>query len=185
MALLVAVLATLIWIDRQRPPDAPLAATSAPAAPPTASPTSGVKPVVTEVVERSSEWVLVDAARPTPTATATPWPTLPPPPVPPTRRPPTPTPSTGRCVSFSWSARQVFVPSAQVLVEINAVNRCNRDLEPADLWFEIAGWREGGLVRSVRGHSFDRIRRGSSGIIAIGLPGSLDWYDEMTVTIID
>jgi len=65
------------------------------------------------------------------------------------------------------------------------VNRCNRDLGALDLWFEITGWRQGGRVQSVRGHPFDQIRKGRSGIITIGLPGSIDWYDEITVEIVD
>jgi hypothetical protein len=39
--------------------------------------------------------------------------------------------------------------------------------------------------RPVRARPFDRIRRRHSGIIAVGLPGSIDWYDEITVEIID
>ena len=41
---------------------------------------------------------------------------------------PSPTPRTSDCVTYRWSARQVFRPSAHVMVEIEAVNRCNRDL---------------------------------------------------------
>ncbi len=70
-------------------------------------------------------------------------------------------------------------------MEIEAVNRCPRDLGPLDLWFEITGWRQGARVQSVRGHPFDQISKGRSGIIAIGLPGSIDWYDEITVEIVD
>ena len=54
-----------------------------------------------------------------------------------------------------------------------------------DLWFEITGWRDGAHVQSVRGHPFEDIGPNRSGNIAIGLPGSLDWYDEITVEIID
>jgi hypothetical protein len=72
-----------------------------------------------------------------------------------------------------------------VLTEIKAINNCNRDLEPPDLLFEISGWRQGALVQSVRAMPFDRIRRRHSGIISIGLPGSVDWYDTITVEIID
>jgi hypothetical protein len=101
-----------------------------------------------------------------------------------TPRPPTPTPSLADCVHFRWTATQVFTPSAQVLIEINAENRCRRSLGPDDLWFQITGWRNGGLVQTVRGHSFDTIRHRRSGVIAIGLPGSLDWYDEITVELV-
>jgi hypothetical protein len=51
--------------------------------------------------------------------------------------------------------------------------------------FEISGWRNGALVQSVRARPFDRIRRRHSGIISIGLPGSIDWYDRITVEIIE
>jgi hypothetical protein len=97
----------------------------------------------------------------------------------------TPTPLPSQCVTHRWSATQVFSPSAQVLVEIQAVNRCKRDFGPLELWFEITGWRQGDRIQSVRGHPFDRIRAGRSGSVAIGLPGSLDWYDEITVEIVD
>jgi hypothetical protein len=116
-----------------------------------------------------------------PEDTPTPWPTSAPPP----RREPTPTPRASECVSYRWTTTQVFRPSAQVLTEIKADNNCNRDIRPADLMFEISGWRNGGLVQSVRGMPFDSIRRRHSGIISIGLPGSIDWYDEITVEIVD
>jgi len=135
----------------------------------------------TELVEYSSEWLTVEA----PTATPSPWPTLRPPATATARPDPSPTPLTSDCVISRWTARQVFRPSALVMVEIEAVNRCNRDLGPLDLWFEITGWRQGAHVQSVRGHPFDRIRRGRSEIIAVGLPGSIDWYDEITVEILD
>jgi hypothetical protein len=71
------------------------------------------------------------------------------------------------------------------MVEIQAFNRCGFDIGPLDLWFEITGWRQGQWIQSVRGHPFDRIRRGSSDFVTIGLPGSIDWYDEITVEIVD
>ena len=80
---------------------------------------------------------------------------------------------------------QIFRPSAQVLTEITAKNNCNRDINPLELMFEISGWRDGGLVQSVRASPFDRIRRRHSGIVSMGLPGSIDWYDEITVEIVD
>lgn len=145
-----------------------------------ATATASATPTAALPVEFGSDWVVAEVVIPTPT----PWPTLPPPPTI-ARREPSPTPRPGSCVSFRWTSRQVFVPSAQVLVEINAVNRCNRDLSPLDLWFEISGWRDGALVQSVRGHPFERVRRGGSGIVAIGLPGSADWYDEIKVAVLD
>lgn len=154
---------------------------------PTATPTpprvatAAATPTAAAPVELSSVWVEVGTITPAPT----PWPTLAPQPSPTARRGPSPTPRPADCVSFRWTARQVFAPPAHVLVEIEAVNHCRRDLGPFDLWFEISGWRDGGLVQSVRGHPFDRIRPRASGIVAIGLPGSIDWYDEVTVVIVD
>jgi hypothetical protein len=88
-------------------------------------------------------------------------------------------------VSYRWTTAQIFNPSAQVLTEIRAANTCNRDIEPLELLFEISGWRDGALVQSVRARPFDRIRRRHSGIISVGLPGSIDWYDTITVEIIE
>ncbi len=147
---------------------------------PTQPPTPAPSPTATTPptpLELASEWVVASS----PELTPTPWPTSPPP----ARREPTPTPKVSQCVSYRWTTIQVFRPSAQVLTEIKAQNNCNRDIQPTDLTFEISGWRDGGLVQSVRGMPFDRIRRRHSGIISIGLPGSLDWYDEITVVIID
>jgi hypothetical protein len=152
-----------------------------PPVPPTSTPTAAPAATATELVEYSSGWVEATA----PTATPSPWPTIPPAATATPRPDPSPTPLTSSCVTYRWTAQQVFRPSALVMVEINAVNRCDRDLGPLELWFEITGWRQGGFVQSVRGHPFDRIRKGGSEIIAIGLPGSIDWYDEITVQIID
>jgi hypothetical protein len=182
---MVALVAVLAIRHAQKQPS-PIPQPSRTAVPPATEPplptaTASPSPTATELPEQTSDWVVVEVVEPT----VTPWPTLPPPPPRPTRRQPSPTPSVTDCVDVRWSARQVFVPSAQVMVEIRAGNRCNRDLEPLDLWFEISGWRDGGLVQSVRGHPFERIRRGSTGIVAIGLPGSIDWYDEVTVEIVE
>jgi hypothetical protein len=172
VVLLVAVLAVL---HREPDPEVvvlpptptePVAPTPVPAA--TATP-----PIP---VEQSSEWIVASS----PEATATPWPTSPPP-VP---RVPTPTPAVADCVTYRWSTVQIFNPSAQVLTEINAVNRCNRDIAARELMFEVTGWRDGGQVQSVRALPFDPIRRNHSGIVSVGLPGSIDWYDRITVEIV-
>jgi len=68
-------------------------------------------------------------------------------------------------------------------VEIEVTNRCDRDLVPDDLWFEVSGWRDGGLVQSVRAKPFDRAARGRSVTLALDLPGSVDWYDEIKVAL--
>jgi hypothetical protein len=80
---------------------------------------------------------------------------------------------------------QVFTPSAQVKVDIRVDNRCPYDLGPDNLLFEITGWRDGGRVHSVRGTPFETIRRGWTGELSIGLPGSEDWYHEIEVLVFD
>jgi len=146
---------------------------------PQPTPTAAYTPTATAtaIIELASDWVVVSRPEDTPT----PWPTIPAP----VRREPTPTPRVSECVSYRWTTTQVFRPSAQVLTEISANNNCNRDIGPLDLMFEVSGWRGGGLVQSVRARPFDRIRRRHSGIVSVGLPGSIDWYDEITVEITD
>jgi hypothetical protein len=179
VVVVVVIFVALAILDRSRqPPPAPI---QSPPPTPTSPPTKISEPTATVMVERSSEWVVASA----PSATPSPWPDFAPPATATPRPQPSPTPRTAECVTFRWSARQVFRPSAQVMVEIEAVNRCNRDLGPLELWFDITGWRQGSSVQSVRGHPFDRIRRGGSGIVAIGLPGSIDWYDRIAVEIVD
>ena len=173
IALLAGVLAIIYRKDPPETVRVELPPTPPPSAPATSTPTA----TATAIVELASEWVTASTIEDTPT----PWPTIPVP----TRREPTPTPRVSECVSYRWTTVQVFRPMAQVLTEIRAKNNCNRDLNPQDLMFEISGWRDGGLVQSVRGMPFDRIRRRHSEIVSIGLPGSLDWYDEITVEIID
>jgi hypothetical protein len=178
VVVVAVIFVALAVLDRRRQPPAPLPPQPAIPSP---TPTNSSTPTATVLVERSSEWVVTSAPTPTPS----PWPTFAPPATATPRPQPSPTALASECVTFRWSARQVFRPSAQVLVEVEAVNRCNRDLGPLDVWFEITGWRQGSSVQSVRGHPFDRIRTGGSGIVAIGLPGSIDWYDRITVEIID
>ena len=168
---IAALAAVLAFLPKDEPsevvlvpqPDAP-----APSAQPVVQPT----PTVLE--ERASGWVTTsgETVEPTPWYSAVETPTP---------RPPTPTPSFKDCVHFRWDARQVFNPSAQVLVEINAANQCRRSIGTSDLWFVITGWRDGDMVQTVRAHPMEPIRHRRSGIIAVGLPGSIDWYDEITV----
>lgn len=182
LVILSAIILALMFFQRDHlePPQAPSAIpVESPSIHPDPTPTATA--TATMLVEQSSDWVVVPAPTPTPS----PWPTLKPPPTVTARPDPSPTPLMSECVTFRWGARQVFRPSAQVMVEIEAVNRCKRDLGPLELWFEITGWRQGSWVQSVRGHPFDRIRPGASDIVAIGLPGSIDWYDEITVEIVE
>ncbi len=180
-SLAIAALAALFAIIfREQPPEiAELPPTPAPPPPAAVSPapTATATATATAIVELASDWVTVSTLEDTPT----PWPTSPPP----VRREPTPTPRVSECVSYRWTTTQIFRPSAQVLTEITANNNCNRDIGPLELMFEISGWRDGGLVQSVRASPFDRIRRRHSGIVSMGLPGSRDWYDEITVEIVD
>ena len=174
-----AVVALLVLLAVfYRPPEPEVVvvpSTPTPPPSPTAAPT--VTPTATSLVELSSDWIEAS----TPADTPTPWPTIPVP----ERRGPTPTPRVSDCVSYAWSTVQAFIPSAQVLTEIRVRNNCNRDLAPTELLFEISGWREGGLIRSVHAMPFDRIRRRHSDVISVGLPGSIDWYDEITVDLVD
>lgn len=179
VVVIAVIFVTLALLDRRRQP--PLAPPTLQPPTPTSPPTMTSTPTPTVLVELSSEWVVTDA----PTVTPSPWPTFVPPGTATPRPQSKPTPRTAECVTYRWSAQQVFRPSAQVLVEIEAVNRCNRDLGPLELWFDITGWRQGSSVQSVRGHPFDRIRTGGSEIVAVGLPGSIDWYDRITVEIVD
>jgi hypothetical protein len=69
----------------------------------------------------------------------------------------------------------------QVLVTIDIKNRCRRDIEIGEVWFSIAGYRDGGVVQTTRGQMTRRIMKGHSERVVIGLPGSLTWYDSITV----
>jgi hypothetical protein len=160
------------------------AETPAPAPPPDSAsrpdPTPSATPTPTPTVGRQqSGWVDAEVVRP-PTAT----PTIPPLPVIPTR-PPRPTPTVSQCAELAWSTVQVFSPSAQVKVDIRVRNRCSYELGPGNLLIEITGWRQGDRIRSVRGAPFETIRRGFTGDVSIGLPGSEDWYDRIDVVVID
>jgi hypothetical protein len=172
----VAILAVILAVLEKE--DETVIVEASPTATPSPFPSATPSPTAIVLVEETSEWLVAAG----PEITPTPWPTAP---LPPTRRPPTPTPRIGQCVDYRWSAVQVFTPSAQVKIDISAVNNCNRDIGPLDLFFEITGWREGGRVQTVRGHPFEAIRRRSSGIIVIGLPGSIDWYDRISVEIVE
>jgi hypothetical protein len=156
----------------QSSPPATPTATPHLAPPPSATPTPGF-------VKESTGWVsAVVVVSPTPSPTVPVF-------VPAPTRAPRPTPRISECADFQWSSLQVFSPSAQVKIDISVRNRCPYDLGPSNLWFDITGWRDGGRVQSVRGHPFETIRKGWSGDLSIGLPGSLDWYDEITVAVRD
>jgi hypothetical protein len=173
----IVALVVLLAIVFREPPAEIVVVPPTPTPPPPVTAPPAPTATATSIVELASEWVTVSTLEDTPT----PWPTSPPP----VRLEPTPTPQVSECVTYRWTTAQVFRPSAQVLTEISATNNCNRDISPLDLMFEISGWRNRGLVQSVRARPFDRIRRRHSGIISVGLPGSIDWYDQITVEIIE
>lgn len=173
---LTIVLVIVFAIPGGDPQPAP--PTPEPSATPSATPAPSATPTP-GFVRESSGWVdAVVVLPPTPSPTA-------PVHVPAPTRAPRPTPSISECAEFRWSTVQVFSPSAQVKIDLQVKNRCPYDLGPSNLWFEITGWRDGGRVQSVRGAPFETIRRGWTGDLSIGLPGSLDWYDEITVVVQD
>ena len=181
--LVVAVLAVLainslvvLLAPSNEEPEASPTPTPAPAA----SPTPTRTPSPTAGPERGrSAWVEAEVILP-PSPTPT-WPVAE---AAPTRLP-RPTPSISQCAAYRWSTSQVFTLSAQVKVDIRVDNRCPYELGPSNLLFDISGWRDGGLVQSVRGVPFETIRRGRSGDLSIGLPGSETWYDRIDVVVFD
>ena len=128
--------------------------------------------------EYSTDVVLVG-----PTVTPTPWIPAPPPPV--ERRQPSPTPSASQCISATWDAHQSLAAWGNVLVNITATNRCRRVLQPTDVWFRVTGWRDGQLIQTAQGSPFEEIYPGRSTDFGIGLPGSIDWYDEIVIEVND
>ena len=150
-------------------PHPPATVTAAPHPTATATPTP---------VAMASRWVTLE---PKATPTATPWPTEPPR----RRRGPAPTSAASQCVEARWSAEQGTAPLGRVIVTVEATNRCGRDLGPLDVWFRITGWRKGAVVQTVAGHPLETVYDRHSERVVIGLPGSLDWYDRITVEILD
>ena len=177
LVFLTIVLVVTFAVRDQDPTPLP-PATEDPTATPSPSPTPTETPTPGFVKEQSG-WIdatVVLPPSPTPTMPVF---------VPAPTRAPRPTPRISECADYRWSTLQVFTPSAQVKIDIRVTNRCPYDLGPANLWFDITGWRDGARVQSVRGNPFETIRRGRSGDLSIGLPGSLDWYDEIEVVVRD
>jgi hypothetical protein len=175
VAVAVALVSCIVVLELTRGPDtdetvAPAATpttTATPAPPtPTATPTPG---------DQRSAWIDIAPVEPSPTPSPT-WP-----PRRPRQRRPTATPVRD-CVELRWTAGQVFSRPVHVAVEIDARNRCPRDLEPTEVRFTITGYRDGGQVQSVQGFAFNPLRRGFVEHVTIGLPGSMDWYDVIEVT---
>lgn len=157
--------------DRE-PPLAP-APTVAP------SPTQAPSATPTRLAEYASGWVTAIA----PTVTPTPW--VPAAPAPPQRREVSPTPSAADCISATYEAEQSLASWGNVMITIRATNRCRRVLQPTDVLFRVSGFREGALVQTAQGSPFEEIWPGRSTDFGVGLPGSIDWYDRITVEVID
>ena len=175
------VLLILIAVRVLRRPTPEIVVAPAPTATPELVPEPTRTPTVSATPTLSaSDWVDATVLL-SPTST----PTMPPLAIAEPSRAPRPTPSVSQCAAFSFTTIQTFTPSAQVKVDIRVDNRCPYDLGPETLWFQVTGWRDGARVRSVRGHPFETIRRGRTGDLAIGLPGSEDWYDRIEVVVLD
>ncbi len=175
---LVAVLIVLTHHESGTPaPPVGDVATTTPTPTPDPSPTS--TPPSPALVEEQGPWVVAAA------------PTLAPTPAPPRaepdtrRRVPTPTPAVSQCLTARWSAGQSAAAWGQVLVTIDVANRCGRILEPTEMGFWIAGYRRGALVQTASGHAFQRLYPDRSETVIIALPGSIDWYDRITVTVME
>jgi hypothetical protein len=184
LVVIAAGLAAVFWLlTRSGRPPAPLPAPTAvrehPVAATPAPRIAPLTPTAEAVVTRRTTVVLPWDAEPTPS------PIPPEPTEPPTATPePTAPAAVEQCVAIRWSAGTSPATITQVLVEIDATNRCGRDLEPLEVWFEIAGYRQGDLVQSVRGHLFDPLPKDGEGKAMIALPGSADWYDEIRVAVL-
>lgn len=181
---LVVVIVTIVVVHQVRrprpsltPPQGAAPAAESPTDDSDPRPTPPPSPTSVSVVERSSGWVVLTAPSPTPT----PWTTAPPRP----RRQPTPTPSVSQCVVVRWSAHQSRAAWGNILVDIHAINRCGRKLEAHEIAIWIAGYRDGAIVQTASGTAFDMVYPGRSTNFAIGLPGSIDWYDRITVEVMD
>ncbi len=188
VGVVVVAVVVIVVVSRRREParrtsvTVPTPAATVPPAPtrvplPTLVPATPVREPEEAASEAVSPWQ--EAAR-EPSATPTPLPTWTPRP----RLTPTPTPAPAGCVDVTWSARQGTVPLGQILVDIDATNGCGRDFGPLDLWFRITGRRRGSLVQTVTAHPFETVGAGRSVSLTVGLPGSLDWYDRITVEVL-
>jgi hypothetical protein len=176
---ILAIIALIAVFELTRREEAPAPAAPTPAA--TAAPSATATPSATptRLAEYASDWVTLVA----PTTTPTPW--APPAPAPPRRRELTPTPSAAACISATYEAVQFLTAGATVMVNIRATNRCRRVLQPTEVLFRVSGFRDGDLVQTAQGSPFEEIYPGRSTDFGIGLPGSITWYDRLTVDVID
>lgn len=173
--LAVLAILTIAVVCRREPPPEVLPPTPRPTQPPRATPSW--TPTATATATRSpTPTPTLQPWTPTPTETPRPFPTFPP------RPTPAPTPRPSECAVIRWSAGQNV---NAVLVQIDVTNRCRYDLGQLDIFFRITGWRDGGVVQSVLGHPLTTVRRGHTEFVAVNLPGSLDWYDDVTLEVLD
>jgi hypothetical protein len=172
---IIALVVVLEIVGRDgRPPAATPTPTAVPLPPASATPT--VTPP--RPAEFASGWVVAAT-----TTTPTPW--IPAPTPQPRHREPTPTPSAADCITASYDAQQSLAAWGNVLISVHAVNRCRRVLQPTDVLFRVSGYHDGALVQTAQGSPFEEIYPGRSTDFGIGLPGSLDWYDRITVEVLD
>ncbi len=172
---IIISLIVIFELTRQEEPPPPTVASPTPAA--TVTPLPPATPTPTPG-SFSSE-ILVQA----PTLTPTPW--VPYAPEPPRPRPQSPTPSAAGCITASWDAQQSYGRPVNVMVSIRATNRCRRVLQPTDIWFRVTGYRNGDLIQTAQGSPFNEIYPGRETVFGIGLPGVIDWYDEIRVEVFD
>jgi hypothetical protein len=171
----VLIIALVVIFEVLREPPDPTVETPPATATPTLTPTATASSTPAEF---SSDYVMV-----APTVTPTPW--IPAAPSPRQPRVPTPTPSAAECIRARYTARQSMSTRATVHVEISATNRCRRVIKPSDVFFRVQGFRQGQHVQTAQGSPFEEIWPNRSVVFGIGLPGSIDWYDEITVEVLD
>ncbi len=181
---LVVVTAVVVRLRREPPPPVRVARASA-VLPATPAPTAAPSPTPTpELFELETEVFFEPPTAPTPTETA--W--IPDPPVTATPRPARAMPRPERladCLVVTWTSGQASLRPAHVLIDIAATNRCSRDLAATDVWFRVTGWRQGQIVQTATGALFQTVHRSHTGHVGIGLPGSLDWYDRITLEVLE
>jgi hypothetical protein len=157
-------------------PTGVLVATAVVAVSPTVSPPEPAPAAPATPTPQTFSVVLPFDSEPTPTWAPRPTPTP---------RTPTPTPPPSQCLDLEWWIGEGVAPLGSTLVEVEVTNRCRRDLDGLQVWFEVTGYRGGGVYQSVRGHLFDTLLAGRQGGTGLVLPCSTDWCDEIEVRILD
>jgi hypothetical protein len=182
-ALPAALAAACGRAERADGPAASAAAAAAPTAvtvttiapPPTVPPAPTATPTATP---QTLSVVVPLVPEPEPAPTWAPRPT-------PTPRTPTPTPLPSQCLELEWWIGEGVAPLGSTLVDVEVTNQCRRDLDGMEVWFEVTGYRGGGVYQSVRGHLFEELRAGRQGSTGLVLPCSTDWCDEISVRVVD